>query len=188
MLHFNVWQLKKHLENNGSRSSQASFSSAEGWSLYKILLEWISLFLSGEKACWSLHEECKLSIKYYLRIIICNFPCPQQTLSCLLNLVSQSIAITCSRGICLFSPWCSLCCGKCPPFGSFYPFLAHSATKMVPVSVILSLPCSLPPPNVLNSRLLSLLHIWFSDSGISKNNLPQMNGSKAEKSLKMIAS
>lgn len=101
----------------------------------------------------------KLSVKYELRIIICNFSCPQQTLSCLLNLASQSS---------LFSPWCSLCCGKCPPFGSFYPFLAHSAIKMVPVSAILSPPCSLPPSNVLNSCLLSLLHVWFSDSGINK--------------------
>lgn len=73
--------------------------------------------------------------------------------------------------------------GKCPPFGSFYVFSAHAATKMVPVSVILSPPCSLPPapspiPNVPCSCLLSLLHIWFTDSGVNQKTCHGLMGAK----------
>lgn len=77
-----------------------------------------------------------------------------------------------------FSPWFLLCCGQ---FYSFhFIFLAHSLIKMVPVSDILSPPCSLSSPNVLNSCLLSQLHIWFSDSCINKK--PATDESKADMS------
>lgn len=149
LLHFNVWQLIKHLENNGNRSSQASFSSAEAWSSYTFLLEWISFFLCGGKACSSLHEECKcicktLAKNYYLQLLL-------YTTEPFLFASFCLPASTCLWDICLFSPWCSFCCEKCPSFCSFYTFLAHSETNMVPVSAILSPPCSLPPQTCLTA-------------------------------------
>lgn len=80
----------------------------------------ISLFLCKGELCSSLKKKRKTLHKLLAEIIICNFSCTQWTLSFWFSLISQSIAISCSRGISSYPTMLTLLW----QFSSFHRFYA----------------------------------------------------------------